>query len=63
MLNSIKYFTYLLGIEPFWVILIIALCFILLVIKSLYPWQPKWKSKETIEKDGSKVTKYYHLDE
>lgn len=63
MLESIEYFSYLLGVEPFWLILIIALLILLGVIKSLYPWMPKWKSKETIEKDGSKVTKYYHLDE
>ena len=62
MLKSIEYFSYLLGVEPFWTILIILLLILLGLIKSFYPWMPKWKSKETIEKDG-KVTKYYHLDE
>lgn len=62
MLESIEYFSYLLGVEPFWIILIIALLILLGIIKSLYPWIPKWKSKETLEKDGIKVTKYYHLD-
>lgn len=58
MLESIEYFSYLLDINPFWTILIIVLLLILGLIKSLYPWMPKWKSKET--KDG-KI--YYHLDE
>ncbi len=63
MLKSIEYFSYLLGVEPFWMILIIALLILLGIIKSIYPWMPKWKSKEMIDKDGIKVTKYYHLDE
>lgn len=63
MLESIEYFSYLLGIEPSWIIVIILLLLLLGVIKSLYPWMPKWKLKETIEKDGNKVIKYYHLDE
>lgn len=63
MLESIEYFSYLLGVEPFWIILLIVLLILLGVIKSLYPWMPKWKAKERREKDGSKVTKYYHLDE
>lgn len=63
MLKSIEYFSYLLGVDPLWTILIIVLLLILGLIKSLYPWMPKWKSKETKEKDGSKITKYYHLDE
>lgn len=63
MLKSIEYFSYLLGINPLWMVLIIVLLVMLGVIKSLYPWQPKWKSKVTKDKDGSIVTKYYHLDE
>ncbi len=62
MLNSIKYFSYLLGVDPFWMILIIALLVILGIVKCMYPWQPKWKSKQTKEKDGNIVTKYYQLD-
>ena len=63
MLKSIEYFSYLLGINPLWMVLIIVLLVMLGVIKSLYPWQPKCKSKVTKYKDGSIVTKYYHLDE
>lgn len=63
MLKGIECFSYLLGVDPFWVKLIIALLLILGIVKSLYPWQPKWKSVQTKEKDGSVVTKYYHLDE
>ncbi len=63
MLESIEYFSYLLNVEPFWLILIIVLLILLGVIKSLYPWELKWKSKASIEKDGSKTTKYYHLGE
>ena len=63
MLESIKYFLCLLGVKPFWLIVLIVLLILLGIIKSLYPWMPKWKTKETIEKDGSKVIKYYHLDE
>lgn len=63
MLNCIKYFSYILGVEPFWFVLVIVLLFILLLVKCLYPWQPKWKTKETKDKDGSIVIKYYRLKE
>lgn len=63
MLDSIKYFSYLLGIHPFWIILIIVLLIILGLVNCIYPWQPKWKSKRTKEKDGSVVIKYYKLKE
>ncbi len=62
MLKCIKYFAYLLGIEPSWILLITALLVILGIVKSIYPWQPKWKTEETTKEDGSKVTKYYYLD-
>lgn len=62
MLKSIEYFSYLLGISPLWMILIIVLLVLLGIVKSIYPWQPKWKAKETIDKDGKIVTKYYYID-
>lgn len=63
MLTSMEYFSYLLGVEPFWVKLVIVLLMLLGITKSIYPWQPKWKAEETTKEDGSKVTKYYRLDD
>lgn len=63
MLKSIVEFSYFLGVDPKWMFLDIILLLLLMVVKCIYPWQPKWKSKTTIDKDGNKVTKYYHLDE
>lgn len=62
MLESIKYFSYLLGIDSSWLSIITVLLVILGVVKCIYPWQPKWKAEETTKEDGSKVTKYYYLD-
>lgn len=62
MLQGMEYFSYLLGVEPSWLSLIVALLLILGIVKCIYPWQPKWKSEETTKEDGSKVTKYYYLD-
>lgn len=62
MLESIKYFSYLLGINSSWLPIITVLLVILGVVKCIYPWQPKWKAEETTKEDGSKVTKYYYLD-
>lgn len=63
MLESMEYFSYLLGAEPFWGKLIIVLLLLLGITKSIYPWQPKWKAEETTKEDGNKVTKYYRLEE
>ncbi len=63
MFESIQYFAYLLDVEPQWVVLIIVLLLALGVVKSLYPWQPKWKSKQTKDENGDIITRYYHLDE
>ncbi|MCI8362614.1 MAG: hypothetical protein HFJ41_05775 [Clostridia bacterium] len=63
MLKCIQYFAYLLGVEPSWVSLIIALLLILGIVKCIYPWRPTWKAEETTKEDGSKVTKYYRLDD
>ncbi len=63
MLKSIAEFAYLLGVDPIWFYLLIIAVFLLMVVKCIYPWQPKWKSKTFIDKDGNEVTVYYHLDE
>lgn len=63
MLKSIVKFTYFLGVDPIWMFIDIILLLLLLIVKCIYPWQPKWKSKTFIDEDGNKVTKYYHLDE
>lgn len=63
MLKGIIEFSYLIGVDPFWMFLIIGLLLLLGIVRCLYPWQPKWKTKQTKDKDGNIVTKYYHLDE
>lgn len=63
MLESMEYFSYLLGVDSSWLALIIALLVILGIVKCIYPWQPKWKAEETTKEDGSKVTKYYRLED
>lgn len=63
MLEGIIEFSYLIGVDPFWMFLILGLLLLLGIVKAIYPWQPKWKSKQTKDKDGSTITKYYHLDE
>ena len=63
MIKGIDEFMYLLGADTFWGYLIVALLLLLGVVKSLYPWQPKWKSKKTKDKDGNEVILYYHINE
>lgn len=63
MLKGILEFSYLLGADPFLVILVLVLLFLLLVVKCLFPWQPKWRAKKTKDKDGNEIITYYHLDE
>lgn len=63
MLKGIMEFAYLLGVDSFWVFLILALLLLLGVVKCLYPWQPKWKSKKTKDKAGNKITMYYQIRE
>ncbi len=63
MLKGIIDFAYFLGVDPFWMILDLILLLLLMIVKCICPWQPKWKSKTTIDKNGNTVTKYYHLDE
>lgn len=61
MLKGIIEFAYLLGVDSFWVFLILVLLLLLGIVKCLYPWQPKWKSKKTKDKEGNEVTVYYEL--
>lgn len=61
MLKGIFDLAYLLGVDPFWVILLLILILVLEIVKCIYPWQPEWKAKTTEDKNGNKVTKYYRL--
>lgn len=63
MLKGIIEFSYLLGVDPFWVVLILALMLLLGIVKCLYPWQPKWKSKKTTDKNGNEITTYYKIED
>ena len=54
-MKSIKYFLYLLDVDPFWIIIILTL----LIIRGLYPYNLRGKSINTEDKDGNKVTKYF----
>lgn len=61
MLKGIIEFAYLLGVDSFWVFLILILLLLLGIVKCLYPWQPKWKSKKTRDKFGNDVITYYQI--
>lgn len=61
MLKGIREISYLLETDLFWIFLVIALLMLLGIIKCLYPWQPKWKSKKTIDKDGNEIITYYQI--
>lgn len=54
-MESIKYFLYLLGVDPFWPILILFL----LGILGLYPYHLKGKSVTRDENGNKKETKYF----
>ena len=54
-MESIKYFLYLLDVDPFWIILLL----VLVTVNGMYPYRLKGKSITTEEKDGNKVTKYF----
>lgn len=54
-MESIKYFLYLLDVDPFWVVLLL----VLLIISEMYPYRLKGKSITTVEKDGNTVTRYF----
>lgn len=63
MLRGLMEFSYLLGVDSFWVFLILGLLLLLGIVKAMYPWQPKWKSKITKDKDGNEITTYYQIKE
>ncbi len=63
MLKGIIEFAYLLGVDSFWLFLILSLLLLLGIVKCLYPWQPRWKSKETKDKAGNNITMYYRIKE
>ncbi len=63
MLKGIIEFSYLLGVDSFWVVLILALMLLLGIVKCLYPWQPKWKSKKTKDKNGNEVIIYSKIED
>ena len=50
-MESIKYFLYLLDVDPFWIIIIL----ILLIIRGFYPYNLRGKSINTEDKDGNKL--------
>lgn len=58
-MESIKYFLYLLGLDPFWPIVIV----ILLGISGLFPYHLKGKSVTKKDKDGNEETKYFQYKE
>lgn len=61
MLKGIVRFAYLLGVNSFWVFLILGLLLLLGIVKCLYPWQPKWKSKKTKDKSGNQIIIHYQM--
>ncbi len=62
MFKGINYFMYLLEVDPFWFYLLIVLLLLTGFVKCLYPWQLKWKSTKTKDKNGDEITTHYHLD-
>lgn len=62
MLEIIQDISCLLGVEPFWIWILIGSMLLLFVVRGMYPWKPEWKSKKTKDKDGNEVTTHYHLD-
>lgn len=54
-MESVKYFLCLLGIDPFWVVLIL----VLVGVSSLYPYRLKGKSVTEKKEDGTEEKKYY----
>ena len=62
MLERIREFSNLLGVDPFWVWLLIILSILLFIVKCMYPYKPEWKSKKTKDKNGNEVTTYYRID-
>ena len=62
MLEKVREISQFLGVDPFWIFLVIGLFILLFIVKCMYPWKPVWKSKKTKDEYGNEITKYYHLD-
>ena len=62
MLERIREFSCLLGVEPSWMGVLINSLIALGIVKSIFPWIPEWKAKTTKDKDGKEITTYYHRD-
>lgn len=62
MLEGIIEISLLLGVDQFWILLIIGLLILLVIVKCMYPWKAIAKSKKTKDEDDNEVTIYYHLD-
>lgn len=54
-MEAIKYFLCLLGVDPFWVVIIL----ILVVLSGLYPYRLKGKLETKKNEDGTEETRYY----
>lgn len=57
-LEVIKDFFDLLGVNPLWGVLIIAL----ILLKAIAPWNITYKVEETEDENGKKTYKFYHYD-
>lgn len=57
-LEVIKAFFDLLGVNPLWGVLIIAL----ISLKAITPWNITHKVEETEDENGKKTYKFYHYD-
>ena len=54
--------SYLLGVDSFWIFLILVLWLLLKIVKCIYPWEPEMKAKKTKDKHGNEITVFYKLD-
>lgn len=61
MIKGVTEIAYLLGVDTFWIFLVLALLLLLGIIECLFPWQPKLKSKKTKDNNGNEVTIYYQI--
>lgn len=62
MLEKIRDISNFLGVEQYWIWIIIGLIILLVIVKCIYPWNPVAKFKKTKDKDGNEVIIYYHLN-
>lgn len=52
-----------LGMSQFELGFLLILLLLCGIIRGLYIWQPKWKSKKTKDEDGNEEIKHYYLDD